>query len=386
MKVVLVALLAAVLTAQTASAATATLVYEEPVPGVDSDSVYALMVTAGPGEANRLSVLGDPDGFTVDDAGPPLSAGPGCETVNANEVRCPTPQLAAQTSVFVDGGNGDDQIVLGDLLDGTTTEVHAGTGNDLVFGGDGSDLLLGEGGRDGIAAGPGADRLDGGAGDDVLQGGAGLDRVSYESREAPVTVDLAAGTGGAQGESDTLLGLEEVVGGRGADNLAGDDGPNTLVGGTGSARDVLSGKGGDDIVIGHTVAGGPGHDSLDGTRVACGSGSDVLYRSRYKIRGPFPRACETVLATFVFVTAGPAEMARRHADFGVRCRAESCRGRLELRDRRGTLGAARFSMRQLDALDRVRIPLERRPESRLGELRLTGAQAYERDRFRVRLR
>jgi hypothetical protein len=57
----------------------------------------------------------------------------------------------------------------------------------------------------------------------VLAGGPGTDWVSYEDRTAPLTINLADPGPDA---GDTLLGIENVHGGRGDDRLSGDDGPN----------------------------------------------------------------------------------------------------------------------------------------------------------------
>jgi Ca2+-binding RTX toxin-like protein len=79
-----------------------------------------------------------------------------------------------------------------------------------------------------------------------------------------VTVDLAAGSGGAAGELDTLLGVTTVIGGGGNDTLSGGDAGERLGGGAGD--DTIAGRGGDD-----TLDGGSGRDSFDG-----GEGDDTI--------------------------------------------------------------------------------------------------------------
>lgn len=317
----ILALLLAGLAATPAGAATATLVYEE----TGSESTYVLSVTDGSGQPNRLAVLGDPDGFSVSDSATNLAAGPGCDVVSASEVRCPMPQVASRTAVFVAAGGGADRIVLGDLVEGTTTEARGGDGRDLIFGSESDDLLLGEDGNDGIAAGPGTDRLDGGPGDD------------------------------------------------------------TMTGGPDDARDTVLGRNGDDLLIGYRASGGPGRDSLDAQIPDCGSGTDVVLRRQFRTPGPFERACETVHAEFVAVTSAPLDRSRTAVVYGVRCNSGPCRGRLELRDGRGRLGRAGFSMRQSGKLTRVRVPLGRKPASRVATLRISG-DAQARDSFLSRLR
>lgn len=390
MRTVLLALLVlAVAGTAPAGAATVTLSYEPPVPGLEPDAAYGLAVMDRAGEANQLWVRADAGAYTVTDFAVPLKPGEGCEALSANEARCPMTEPADQHSVFVDGGDGHDRIVLGSLHYWTDTELHGGAGNDQLLGGSGHELLFGGPGDDAIGGGSGFDKLDGGPGDDVLVGGDGFDRASYQSRRRPVVVDMAAGTGGERGERDTLRELEEVVGGRAADRLFGDSGPNTLVGGEGHARDVLRGRGGDDVLVGYRGIGGPGDDSLDVQSPSCGSGADALYRGLFKTRGPFPRACETVLGVFIVLKPDPVRRSRRRMDFAVRCRGERCKGRLRLADRRGKLGSAHFSFERATddfTMRRVRIRLSRRPSGRVGTLRISGQRAYHRDRLRTRLR
>jgi len=370
--------------APAAAASSATLVYEAPIPELEIDAAYALAVQAGDGEANRITVrLGD-GAYVVTDTGAPLRPREGCVPVSAGEVRCAMTLAVGDRSVFVDAGDGDDQVALRDLGADTVTEVRGGPGRDLLFGGDGHDLLLGGAGDDGLLGGGGFDRLDGGAGDDVR------DRVSYQRRRRPVTVDLAEGTGGARGERDLLIEVEEVVGGRAADVLRGSAGADTLIGGEGPARDRAHGRGGDDVVIAYQARGGAGNDSVDGRHVACGRGFDALYRGTHRAPGPFPRDCEQLVAVFAVLRPHPLRASRRTVVFGVRCHdRDRCRGALRLRDRRGVLGQRRFDIRRGSdpaALHRVRIRLSRRPVRRVGTLRIDGVRAYQRSSFRVRLR
>ena len=148
------------------------------------------------------------------------------------------------------GAGGDDVLA---SLEGDDTLNGLG-GNDTLLGGAGQDILNG---------GAGDDLLSGGAGNDQLDGGTGTDTASFAGATQAVTVDLATGTAtGAETGSDTLVGIESVIGGDGNDILTGDTGSNTLDGGAGN--DVINGQGGNDILV-----GGLGDDDLNG-----GSGSD----------------------------------------------------------------------------------------------------------------
>ncbi|MCT4559256.1 MAG: type I secretion protein [Pelagimonas sp.] len=148
------------------------------------------------------------------------------------------------------------------------------------------DVLLGEGGQDSLHGGIGQDSLTGGSGGDVLRGDAGDDRLhggaGFDATGGVVSVyDML----GLRYDLDgNLLDAEDddLMGGDGADTLAGSAGHDTLRGGAqddllsgGSGADHLMGDAGDDTLSGGSQAdrldGGSGHDSLEG-----GSGDDTL--------------------------------------------------------------------------------------------------------------
>jgi subtilisin family serine protease len=110
----------------------------------------------------------------------------------------------------------------------------------------------------------GNDTLDGGAGNDTLVGSEGSDFAAYISTLASVTINLAVGTAFSASERDSLIGIENALGGRGADSLLGDAFANVLVGYLGA--DTLNGDAGDD-----TLLGGAGNDRLFGA-----SGNDLV--------------------------------------------------------------------------------------------------------------
>jgi Ca2+-binding RTX toxin-like protein len=89
-----------------------------------------------------------------------------------------------------------------------------------------------------------------GTGDNVIDGGAGVDTVSYSlgvTGTTGVTMSLSVATAQATGGSgsDTLVGIENLIGTAYADNLAGSVGNNVLNGSAGN--DVLTGGAGQDI-------------------------------------------------------------------------------------------------------------------------------------------
>lgn len=121
-----------------------------------------LIVTGG-AEANSFFVTGNgfgPGTFTVSDGTASISAGPGC-TKAGSTVTC--------TNVFagmrVSTGGGNDAVRLRNTF--MNSEIHGGTGNDLLIGSSSArDSLFGEGGNDTLS----------GSGDDFLNGGSGSDK------------------------------------------------------------------------------------------------------------------------------------------------------------------------------------------------------------------
>jgi Ca2+-binding RTX toxin-like protein len=171
-------------------------------------------------------------------------------------------------------GDGNDNILLGDI------------GNDQLFGGAGNDAIYGDGrtsvdthdtGGSGpivtyadvsllpFAGAPGDDILEGGAGDDSLNGGGGSDTASYVSSTGEVFFNLpTAFADDGMGGTDTLINIENFLGGAFNDFARGDSGANVLTGGAG--HDFMRGMDGND-----TLVGGVDDDYLDG-----GQGNDVL--------------------------------------------------------------------------------------------------------------
>ncbi len=136
----------------------------------------------------------------------------------------------------LNGGAGTDVVSYAGATAGVTVDLAAGTASDGMGGSDtlisienaiGSafnDTLGGSADNNQLQGGAGADRLIGGAGNDVLDGGviadfqstAGfidVDTVDYGAAAGAVNVNLAAGTAtDGQGGSDTLIGIERIVG------------------------------------------------------------------------------------------------------------------------------------------------------------------------------
>ena len=141
--------------------------------------------------------------------------------------------------------------------DDESNRIELGAGNDEAFAGGGSDWIIGGSGE----------------GDDLYDGGADADMVEYSSASASITVNLITGTAsGAEIGNDTLISIENIVGGKGADSIVGNGWANVISGGR--SDDSIIGDGGSDRLNGDagndTLVGGAGADHLNG-----GDGFDV---------------------------------------------------------------------------------------------------------------
>ncbi|MCD6076315.1 MAG: Hemolysin-type calcium-binding region [Ramlibacter sp.] len=180
------------------------------------------------------------------------------------------------------GGAGYDVVTYAAAGAGVTVDLLGGTASDGTGGTDtlgGIENVIGSEHADTITGDAGNNDIMGLAGDDIIVGGDGSDTVHYGpdgGATGGIVVDLAAGTAqDGTGSTDSLSGIENVIGtlfgdsivGDGADNhLEGLDGSDYLQGGSGV--DTLLGGAGDD-----TLGGGLGGDLMDG-----GDGFDtVLY-------------------------------------------------------------------------------------------------------------
>jgi hypothetical protein len=170
--------------------------------------------------------------------------------------------------------------------------LTGGSGDDLLGDGPASALLVGGSGADTLRGGPGDDSLTGddipGAAEpDTLDGGPGRDRASWSGTRDAVRVDLRdPSPDGRAGEGEVLAAIEDVQGGRGTNELLGDDGSNELRGGGDRKSQRYEGRGGDDVLASVDRAaelfGGPGDDELLGSlRPRCGTGRDTILQACY---------------------------------------------------------------------------------------------------------
>ncbi|MEJ6020725.1 calcium-binding protein [Ramlibacter sp. PS4R-6] len=173
-------------------------------------------------------------------------------------------------------------------------------GNDLINGGDGNDTLDGNGGNDSLDGGDGNDVLHGQAGNDTLNGGIGFDVASYFDAAAAVNASLATNTASdGAGGTDSLVGIERLVGsdyndtltgGAFDDDFTGNAGNDLIDGGTGGFDNVWYGNASAAVTVNlgtGSVTGGEGNDTLvsiegvEGSRYAdslVGSSKDEYFR------------------------------------------------------------------------------------------------------------
>ncbi|NJO35488.1 MAG: calcium-binding protein [Rhodospirillales bacterium] len=145
--------------------------------------------------------------------------------------------LAGNDVVYGHGGNdivrgntGDDQL-FGDQ--GANSSV---IGNDILYGDEGDDTLSGDGGID------------------TFFGGEGFDSVSYKTATAAVIASLETNVvqtweyyNGTYGYTETMTGVEGLIGSNFNDSLTGDTGDNRLEGGL--RNDTIKGGRGADVYV-----------------------------------------------------------------------------------------------------------------------------------------
>lgn len=190
----------------------------------------------GNGDANRLHGEAGNDRFNGGAGNDTLDGGPGADTAGYADA---TSGIVVNLSVNVlqNIGGGHDRDLLIDV--------------ENVIGGKFNDMLVGNKAGNSLSGGAGNDTLRGGAGNDTLNGGDGIDTASFAGAFGGVIVNLVfsgpMNIGGGH-DQDTLISIENVVGGKFNDALMGHNGANVLSGEAGN--DTLRGGGGNDTLIG----------------------------------------------------------------------------------------------------------------------------------------
>ena len=170
-----------------------------------------------------------------------------------------TKVVASGKSDFVFGANESDDV------------IEAGDGDDEIYTGSGDDD---------VDAGPGDDTITGGSGEgnDTYNGGPGSDQVIYSSTALGVVVDLKGGTAtGSEIGTDSLISVENVVGGSGPDTFKFNQESNAVLGEEGDDEFFNLEMLGTDL-----ARGGMGSDSFywsgaGSFTISGGAGGDVFY-------------------------------------------------------------------------------------------------------------
>ncbi len=227
------------------------------------------------GQIGSLQTYDGADKITVQDGQiDSILAGSGNNTITTG----------SEWTVLVETREGRDNITIGS---GRAFAVRSGEGNDSISAVDGRiDFVEAGDGNDTVTLGALSARFVVlGDGDDVLsfapgtptfgievQGDGGVDTIDLSRFTANLTLDLStsqwqnpAGVGGtpAQGYL-AMIGVENAIGGTGADAIAGSEDNNLLTGGRGA--DTLSGGDGNDTLVGgrenDVLTGGLGADTF----------------------------------------------------------------------------------------------------------------------------
>jgi Ca2+-binding RTX toxin-like protein len=244
---------------------------------VGSSDSSTIVYTAAPGEANNLAVSESGGNIVFFDSGT-ISGLPIAQTLGGGPVPCVLSttvnpddtvscQAAGVTNLRMSLGDGNDSVTFDPTLNGTIQSMT----------------------------------VDGGAGDDSIVNNSNAHATaSYADATNGVSVDLAISGPQPTGQgTDTLVGVQNLIGSPFDDALSGNSGDNNISGGAGNdviegraGFNLLSGGGGDDTVsytdaaAGVTVSlaifssqatGGAGFDTLNGFSNVIGSSfSDTL--------------------------------------------------------------------------------------------------------------
>ncbi len=200
-------------------------------------------------------------------------------------------------SVTGNHSSGYDTVLFSDATAGVAVMLGAdGTNGTATGGGIGTDVLINIEYIIGSAYGDvihGSDRavneiFRGGAGDDTIQGGSGtgvdlgFNYVDYRFSDGAVTVNLVTGVATGAAGTDSLSGMNAILGGSFNDLLIGDTGDNHFDAGGGD--DTIDGGAGWDILAytnatggvnvnipSGTSSGAAGNDSFSGIEAVRGS-------------------------------------------------------------------------------------------------------------------
>ena len=143
---------------------------------------------------------------------------------------------------LLDGGAGLDAVNYAQSPAGVVVNLAAGTAQDGLGGTDtlvSIEQITGSDFDDTLIGNDGDNTFRPGDGNDLISGAGGTDTLDYFFNFAPAGIVVNLATGSAQdghGTTDTIIGIENVVGSELNDRLVGDGRANTLDGGAGNDR------------------------------------------------------------------------------------------------------------------------------------------------------
>lgn len=216
----------------------------------------------GDGGHDELSGGADADMVMGHDGDDTMDGGAGSDSVSFTERCCDYSYDSGGVRVDLQAGtasaaDGEDELagfetVYGSLKD---DRILGSNRAETIYGLDGNDVIRARGGAD--MAFPDEDFENPNGADDVVDGGKGADTIHYKGYQR-VVVNLARkkGGGGDKG-SDTITGIENIIGSWKGDRLIGNAADNYILGEFfgGAGRDYLDGRAGTD-----TLDGAPGMD------------------------------------------------------------------------------------------------------------------------------
>ena len=217
------------------------------------------------------------DGGTGDDT---LTGGAGDDTltggtgIDTADYSTSTGDLNINLTSTVGTGEGTDSLT-------GIENVIGGTGNDTITGNTENNTLDGGAGNDTLIGVSGDNTFITSAGNDTFTGGSGSeDLVDYSTFASAVNVDL--GTGNASGDgTDTLSGIEHVIGTSGDDTIASNASDNDLDGGgntpAGDTVNYASAAGPVVVDLSAGTATGDGNDELTGFENIIGSANNDTF-------------------------------------------------------------------------------------------------------------
>ena len=245
------------------------------------------------------------------------AAAGGCGAPAGGKVACPA--SSPPDSIVLAGLDGNDTLAVSGfgsdateatavilLGNGGNDELSGGLTEDALVDGDGADTAEGGGRDDALPNNGGGDQLHAGAGEDLfvsnavcdgdkLDGGPDRDNANWANFSAAVAIEMAAQRAGLVGPGGqpqcasaslltTLEAVEDTEGTSFGDVMAGDAGPNQLLGRPGP--DSYFAAAGDDSILANS-----GDEDL---AIECSAGFDTAQVDHPQYGDPDPVDCESI--------------------------------------------------------------------------------------------